>query len=70
MPTIKKSDEDIAKKMQDQIRVSVMQAIMQVLGPGYSAKVISANLDVGNLMPVGQNVAIKMSIDIYPKDSP
>lgn len=69
MSTILKSNEDAAKKLQDQIKVSVTQAILQILGPGHSVKVISGNLDIADLMPIGQNVALKMSIDIYPKDA-
>jgi hypothetical protein len=67
MPILHK-DQVETKALNDQIRLAVTQAILKVIGPEYTIRILTGTVEVADLMPTGQNVSLKMSIDVYPKD--
>lgn len=62
-----KSNIGQSKAMEDKIRVAVTQAILQIVGPDHVIRIVSGHMEIADLLPSGQNLSLKMSIDIYEK---
>lgn len=57
-----------SKALSDQIRVSATQAIRQVFAEQEVViKILDGNLTVDKLEPQGENITVRLSIDVYPK---
>ncbi len=67
--SLSKVDMGKSKALSDQIRVSVTQAILQVLGPEHSIRITDGTLTIDDLQPNGNKLTLRMSIDVYPKPS-
>ncbi len=67
MPMLK-LDQAQLNELTTNLKAAIAQAILKTYGPEHTIRVLTANVDVAPLTPVGQNVAVKMSIDVYPKD--
>jgi hypothetical protein len=65
--SLSKVDMGKSKALSDQIRVSVVQAVLQVLGQENSIRITDASLEINELQPSGNKLTVKLSIDIYPK---
>lgn len=55
------------KKLSDQIRISVTQGILQVLGPENIIKIIAGDVEVDRLNPIGNRIGVRLQIDVYPR---
>ncbi len=55
------------KALSDQIRLSVVQGILQVIGHEHVVKVFASQIESDKLQPAGVRLEIKLSVDIYPK---
>jgi hypothetical protein len=65
---IKQSNQVELKMLNDKIKSAVVSAIQGIVGPENNVRVLTLSTDLAELLPIGQNVSLKMSIDIYPND--
>lgn len=66
---ITKTDAGKVKALNDQIRVSVTQAILSVIGAGHTIKILNCDISMDDLQPTGQEVTLRMTLNVYPKDN-
>lgn len=65
---MKKLDTVQPKELTDQIRTSITQGVLQVVGPDNLVKITDASITIDTLEPVGKHLTIKLSVDIYPDE--
>lgn len=65
---MKKLDQIQIKALNDQIRVSITQGLLQVLGPDNAVRFTEGTVTVDQLQPgPGLHLTIKAQLDVYPK---
>ncbi len=61
------SRERDTARLNEQIRLSIVQGIKQVVGEDHVIKITDGNLTADKLDPHGTRLTIRVSIDIYPR---
>jgi hypothetical protein len=61
-----KNPANSVKALSDQIRVSVVQGILKVLGQENAIKITDGSITVDKLEPRGSRLSLRLTIDIYP----